>query len=136
MLSMSGDASTPRPLGAHSYDFVPVDREHLQLLRRWLEAPHVSEWWGDPDHEIDLIEEGLGLLWVEPFLATLDGRPFAYIQTYDVHAEPGGEYADQPQDCWGVDPFIGEAHMIGQGHGSAMLRAFVDRLFAQGRACA
>jgi aminoglycoside 6'-N-acetyltransferase len=85
MQSMSRDASTPRPLGAHSYDFVPVDREHLQLLRQWLEAPHVSEWWGDPDHEIDLIEEGLGLLWVEPFLATLDGRPFAYIQTYDVH---------------------------------------------------
>jgi aminoglycoside 6'-N-acetyltransferase len=26
--------------------------------------------------------------------------------------------------------------MIGQGHGSAMLRPFVDRLFAQGRACA
>jgi aminoglycoside 6'-N-acetyltransferase len=47
-----------------------------------------------------------------------------------------GEYADQPQGCWGVDPFIGEAHMIGQGHGSAMLRAFVDRLFARGRACA
>jgi hypothetical protein len=63
----------------------------------------------DPDHEIDLIEEGLGLSWVEPFLAMIDGRPFAYIQAYDVHAEPGAEYADQPQGCWGVAPFIGEA---------------------------
>jgi hypothetical protein len=42
----------------------------------------------DPDHEIDLIEEGLGLSWVEPFLAMIDGRPFAYIQAYDVHASP------------------------------------------------
>jgi aminoglycoside 6'-N-acetyltransferase len=136
MRPMNGNASRPRPAGPNGYGFVPVGREHLLLLRQWLEAPHVSEWWGDPDHEINLIEEGLGLLWVEPFLATLDGRPFAYVQAYDVHAEPGREYADQPKGCWGVDPFIGEAHMTGRGHGSAMLCAFVDRLFAQGRACA
>jgi aminoglycoside 6'-N-acetyltransferase len=136
ILPMDREASTTRPTSACGYGFVPVQREHLPLLRQWLEAPHVSKWWGNADHEIDLIEEGLGLSWVESFLATLDGRPFAYIQAYDVHAEPAGEYVDQPPGCWGVDPFIGEAHMIGIGHGSAMLRAFVDRLFALGRTCA
>jgi Envelope integrity protein A len=38
-MRMSGDVSIPGPLGAHGYDFVRVDRAHLQLLRQWLEAP-------------------------------------------------------------------------------------------------
>ena len=58
ILPMDREASTTRPTSACGYGFVPVQREHLPLLRRWLEAPHVSKWWGNPDHEIDLIEGG------------------------------------------------------------------------------
>ena len=32
----------------------------------------------------------------------------------------------------GIDQFIGEADMLGRGHGSAFIRAFIDRLLANG----
>ena len=38
----------------------------------------------------------------------------------------------QPAGTRGIDQFIGEPDMIGRGHGSAFIRAFVDRLLAAG----
>ncbi len=38
----------------------------------------------------------------------------------------------QPNGTRGIDQFIGEADMIGCGHGSALIRGFIDRLLTPG----
>ena len=38
---------------AADYEFVPMGAADLPLVRRWLETPHVSEWWHDPADQFD-----------------------------------------------------------------------------------
>ncbi|GGL50838.1 GNAT family N-acetyltransferase [Wenxinia marina] len=112
-----------------SYRFRPATPADLPLLRRWIAAPHVAEWWDaeDPCDESDLADPSVRRWIVEP-----GGAPFAYAQDYDPHAEPGHHFADLPRGARGIDQFIGEAAMTGRGHGTAFLRQRVAELFAEG----
>ena len=60
------------------------------------------------------------------------GRPFAYIQDYDPLAWGMHHLGDLPPGSRGIDQFIGEPGMLDRGHGSAFIRAHVDRLFTEG----
>jgi aminoglycoside 6'-N-acetyltransferase len=60
-----------------------------------------------------------------------DRRPFAYLQCYNLSDWNTG-FGPQPDGTRGLDQFIGEADMLGRGHGSAFIRAFAERLLAQG----
>jgi RimJ/RimL family protein N-acetyltransferase len=31
-----------------AYAFRPMSEQDLPRVRRWLSAPHVAQWWGDP----------------------------------------------------------------------------------------
>ena len=68
----------------------------------------------------------------EPLIVELDGRPIAYIQSYDPHLEDGHPYQDQPFGTLGMDITIGIPDLVGKGHGSAIVRQFVDMLFEEG----
>ena len=63
---------------------------------------------------------------VEPLIVELDGRPIAYLQSYDPHLEDGHPYQDQPFGTLGIDLSIGVPDLVGIGHGSAIVRQFVD----------
>ncbi|MDQ6434179.1 GNAT family N-acetyltransferase [Mesorhizobium sp. LHD-90] len=121
----------PREPGIR-YRFRPVTEKDLPLLGRWLREPHVAEWWDDPDEELAAIREHMDSISVEPLIVELDGKPIGYLQTYDPHLEDGHPYADQPFGTLGLDLSIGEPELVGVGHGSALLRQFVDELFAEG----
>ncbi len=41
-------------------------------------------------------------------------------------------FGSHPNGTRGLDQFIGEANMLDRGHGSAFIREFTERLFAQG----
>ncbi len=69
---------------------------------------------------------------VEPLIIELDGKPIGYLQSYDPHLEDDHPYQDQPFGTLGVDLSIGRPELVGVGHGSAILRQFVDELFAEG----
>ncbi len=43
----------------HSYAFRPMTAADLPLVRRWLGAAHVREWWGDPDQQFSLVSSDL-----------------------------------------------------------------------------
>lgn len=116
----------------HSYDFRPVTEKDLPLIARWLREPHVAEWWDDPDKEIAEIREHMDSVSVEPLIVELDGRPIAYLQSYDPHMEDDHPYADQPFGTLGVDLSIGPPELVGVGHGSAILSQFVEELFEEG----
>ena len=116
---------------AAEYHFRSLTAADLPLVARWLAAPHVSEWWPDVDRQLANIRRHLGETNIDLFLVHAEGRPIGYLQSYDVPAG-GHPFPDQPPGSRGIDQFIGEADMVDRGHGSAFIRAFVDRLFAQG----
>jgi aminoglycoside 6'-N-acetyltransferase len=118
--------------GQSSYDFRPVTEKDLPMIAGWLAEPHVAEWWDDPDTEIAGIREHIDSISVEPLIVELDGKPIAYLQSYDPHLEDGHPYADQPFGTLGIDLSIGVPSLVGIGHGSAIVRQFVNELFAEG----
>jgi aminoglycoside 6'-N-acetyltransferase len=103
----------------------------LPTIRRWLEMPHVREWWNDPAEQFELVSSDLGHPDMAQFIVAADGREFAYLQCYNLSAWNSG-FGPQPDGTRGLDQFIGEADMIGYGHGSAFVRAFADQLLASG----
>ena len=112
---------------ASPYRFRPIAESDLALLARWRTAPHVVEWWGVADGPEELAEDGVAK-WIVEF----DGRPFAFAQDYDPHAWDDHHFAHLPAGSRGIDQFIGEADMLGRGHGTAFVRQHLARLVAAG----
>ena len=102
------------------------------MIAGWLAEPHVAEWWDDPETAIASIREHIDSISVEPLVIELDGKPIGYLQSYDPHLEDDHPYQDQPFGTLGIDLSIGRRELVGIGHGSAILRQFVDELFAEG----
>jgi aminoglycoside 6'-N-acetyltransferase len=113
------------------YEFRPMTADDLPLVKRWLAAPHVTEWWGEPDEQFELVHSDLTHPAMDQFIIAAEERPFAYLQCYDLTAWNVG-LGPQPQGTRGIDQFIGEPDMIGCGHGSAFIRTFADGLLAAG----
>jgi aminoglycoside 6'-N-acetyltransferase len=129
---MSKSAPEARIAATVRYDFRPLAATDLPMLRRWLSTLHVREWWGDPDEQYALVAGDLPSPAMEQFIVTVDDRPFGYVQTCDLASWPDPAFADQPPGTRAIDQFIGEAEMLGKGHGAGFVRAFVDRLQAAG----
>src|SRR5579884_1490462 len=111
--------------------FRPLAEADLPLMVRWLNTPHVREWWpNDPQTLEDAraaylpqIEER------EPtagYLILVSGTPVGYIQAYRISGYP--EYAlalAVEKGAAGVDLFIGEEAYVHRGLGAPILRAFL-----------
>lgn len=109
------------------YRFREVTEDDLPMLRRWLGQPHVRRWWGEQDHELQMVTDLMAADWAEVYIVEADGRPIAYLQAYDA-AGAGPDWPKQPPGTWGLDTFIGPPDATGQGHGSGYLKAFGDWL--------
>ena len=128
------------PPEATSIRFQPVAEDHLPMLHEWLKQPHVRQWWGDPDEELELIRQILteddG---TEGFVVFIDGAAVGYIQSWrpaNFDSTPWVEEAPWlrhvPRDTVGIDIFIGPANLTAQGVGPRIIRAFAERLFNGG----
>jgi aminoglycoside 6'-N-acetyltransferase len=123
----------PKDSDAPTYDFRAVTEADLPMLAAWLAEPHVAEWWDEgPEEELRGIIEAMDSVETEPLIVELDGRPIAYVQSYDPHLEDGHPYQDQPFGTLGMDISIGPPEFVGKGHGSAITRQFTDMLFEEG----
>ena len=105
------------------------------MLREWLCRPHVAEWWG-PAESLDELRENYVLHAALPnatlaCIAHLGSGPIGFIQSYVVMDSGGGWWKDESDPgARGIDQFLADPDRLGQGLGSAMIRAFLDRLFA------
>lgn len=116
---------------APAYTFRPMTPADLPLIRHWLGEAHVRAWWGDPDEQLALVSGDLDEPAMDQFIVLAGEQPFGYLQCYRLTAWNTG-FGPQPEGTRGIDQFIGEGDMIGRGHGSAFIRAFVDDCFRQG----
>lgn len=116
--------------------FRPLAQQDLPLLHEWLCRPHVRQWWGDPGDAQAVADDYLPLS--DPaspdraYLALQDGRPIGYIQSYTVmgNASEGWWPDETDPGARGIDQFLADGDRLGQGLGTAMVRAFVAVLFA------
>src|SRR5882757_5806765 len=113
------------------YVFRPMTAADLPRVKRWLALPHVREWWGDPAEQYALVSGDLAEPAMDQFIVSIGGSDFGYIQCYDLTAWNSG-FGEQPAGTRGIDLFVGEPGMIERGHGSGLIRAFVDHKLAQG----
>jgi RimJ/RimL family protein N-acetyltransferase len=112
----------------------------LPLMRRWLEMPHMMEWWGEPETELGYIHDMIeNRDTTRPFIFSVDGEPVGYIQYWFVgHHQNANWVADHPwlaelpAETVGVDLSIGHPDNLSRGFGSSALRAFVERLTGEG----
>jgi len=114
------------------YQFHPMVPADLPMVRRWLAAPHVAQWWGDANEQFTLVRGDLDHPGMDQLIVAQDDRPFGYLQCYDLVTWPDQAFGPQPPGTRAIDQFIGEPDMIDRGHGSAFIRAFVDGLLAAG----
>ena len=117
-------------------DFRPLALDDLPTLHEWLLRPHVAEWWGPAESLDELAAEyGPGIAGTVPhraYVVRLDGRAIGFIQSYvatETH-DDGWWLDEHDPGVWGIDQFIAEPALLGQGLGTAMVRAFVARLLA------
>jgi aminoglycoside 6'-N-acetyltransferase len=116
---------------ASDYRFRPMSAGDLPLIRRWLEIPEVTRWWGHADEQYELVRGDLDHPDMDQFIVALDDQPFGYIQCYALSTW-NQSFGLQPPATRGIDQFIGEPAMIGRGHGSGFIRQFVEGLLASG----
>jgi RimJ/RimL family protein N-acetyltransferase len=113
--------------------FVPVAAEHYPLLQEWLAAPHMREWWGDPEEELGFIRDMVeGRDTTRPFMIVLDGAPVGYIQYWFLGHHQNEQWTkdhpwllELPSETVGIDLSIGDPAKLSQGIGSTALTAFV-----------
>jgi aminoglycoside 6'-N-acetyltransferase len=110
------------------YLFRPMVADDLPMVRRWLETAHVREWWTNSPEEFTFGDDPL----VDQFIVVKDDHPFAYLQCYDQNSGSDFGLGRHPAGTRGIDQFIGEAGMVGRGHGSAFIRTFTDGLLVAG----
>lgn len=118
--------------GDEAYSFRPATADDLPMLRVWLRTPEVVRWWGDPDKEAAILAADLDEPAMTKRIVSFEGRPFAYVQHYEVGAWPQPHFAGLPAGSRAVDAFIGEPDMLGCGHGRAVLRLLAERLMTDG----
>jgi RimJ/RimL family protein N-acetyltransferase len=127
-------------MASGAYDFRPVTHGDLPLIRRWLERPHMREWWGEPETELGYIRDMIeGRDTTRPFTFSSGGEPLGYIQYWFIGHHQNQTWiadypwlAELPSDAVGVDLSIGEPGQLSKGIGSQALRQFSERLVGEG----
>lgn len=115
-----------------SYHFRAVEDRDLPMLSEWLRAPHLREWWGDPDDELGLIKHDLDDPKINLMVVEYNSQPFAYIQDYRVIDWPQDYFSSFPETTRAIDTFVGREDMLEKGHGRAYLRLHVQNLIKNG----
>lgn len=118
-----------------SIKFQPLDTSQLPLLAEWLTRPHVAEYWGEPSSVAELRADYLAPEREDPsteaFIVSLGQRPIGFIQVYTVAGSSGAWWPDESDPgARGIDQFLADANDLNKGLGTAMIRAFLAKLFS------
>jgi RimJ/RimL family protein N-acetyltransferase len=117
-----------------SITFRLLQEKDLPMMHRWLNTPHISQWWSlGGSHHPTLAEvenkytpritknEN-----VDCYLIIYEGKPIGMIQSYNLDNEPEEkENFGVEGRCTGIDLFIGEEDHVHRGLGSSIIRGFL-----------
>lgn len=98
----------------------PLDvARDLELVHGWMQQPHVLPWWGlggASARTRDYLRGQQALTHLEPWIATADGQPFAYVETYHAADDPLAAHYDARPGDRGWHVLVGPPERIGTGH--------------------
>lgn len=125
----------PMPPDPTDFSFRPLLPSDLPILHAWLQRPHVAQWWEHPrtvgDVESEYLPVTRGESTTHASIASLEGRPVGFIQSYVVLGSGDGWWEQETDPgARGIDQFLCNADQLGQGLGSAMVARFSDLLLA------
>ena len=106
----------------------------LPLLHRWLNTPHVLEWWDNPGPSPEKVEADYLPTMQEGsttrcYLILHGGVPIGFIQEYLIDDHPEyGRCVQVEAGAAGVDLLIGEAAFVHRGLGAPILRRALDEI--------
>jgi aminoglycoside 6'-N-acetyltransferase len=119
--------------------FRRVGRHDFPLLAQWLAHPHVARWWchdfSPEGVERDFGASADGTEPSEDWFALLHGRPVGLVQRcrvadYPEYAAEFAQHIEVPPGAVTLDYLVGEPDDTGRGLGTAMVRAMVERTWA------
>ena len=116
-----------------NFVFRPLTAVDLPMLSTWMCRPHVAAVWTPTPSESELREEYLSHpddpSFPRGYIAYLDDEAIGFIQTYvAAHAGDGWWPDERDPGVFGIDQFLTDEARLNRGIGSAMVRAFADRL--------
>ena len=115
--------------------FKKLTEADLPLIHRWLNTPHVSQWWEvdgkrNPgyDYVIGHFLPRIGSRkLVDYYLVLYSARPVAYIQSCDMDNFPTEKAMLRIHaKAAGADTFIGEVDFLHKGFGAVYIRKFLS----------
>ena len=120
-------ANLPKQFEQNGYRFTRLTQGDLKLLRFWLTEPHIADWWTPPEEEIAVIESDISSdrINVARYIVSHQGREFGFIQIYDLAEDEFWQENLQEEGTFGLQQFIGDPSMIGFGHGTNFIKAFI-----------
>jgi RimJ/RimL family protein N-acetyltransferase len=113
--------------------FRPLERADLEMMHVWLQRPHVAQWWTPTPTPAQLEDDYFPAesTTTRACIAMLRDEPLGFIQCYTAMGSGDGWWEEERDPgVRGVDQFLANAQQLGQGYGSAMVRKFVDAIFA------
>ena len=121
--------------------FEPLQQKHFPLLLKWLQTPHVKEWWDtDVPWTMGLVQEKYGAYTqgykleddakkpINGFIIVLNGKEVGYIQLYNAYGFPREDdiKSDElPKSLAAIDIFIGEESYLGKGLSFIIMNQFL-----------
>jgi len=117
--------------------FKAMQDSDTPLLFKWLKEPHVARWWWTYRGLYERFVERFNLAAYKqsaynPFIGYVNGRPIAFIQYYNAarsYHTWKQLYREPLARAIGIDMCIGEPDCIGKGYGTAILKAFIQKIF-------
>lgn len=104
----------------------------LPLLHEWLQREHVQFWWRERESYDGVVRRYLPAIEgsdpTDLYLILADDRPVGFIQTYLVSDHSDYErLVDVEAGVAGVDLFLADPELTGQGLGPTVIAQFVGR---------
>ncbi|MCU7372390.1 GNAT family N-acetyltransferase [Paucibacter sp. O1-1] len=119
----------------HGVVLRPMTEHDVPLIHRWLQAPHLAEWWGDAGFTLAETQAGyspavMAVDQVTPYIAMRGGRAIGFAQSYLAMGSGDGwwDFVTDP-GVRGIDQFLAHSEDLGQGLGTQMVEALVELLF-------
>lgn len=111
------------------FSFEQMQLDHLELVHRWLQEPHVKEFWDDGHRSLEDVQRHYFYRsTVKSWIAHVDGLPFAYFQMALISDESEmSQWKSAEKSTVGIDMFIGEPQLVGKGLSVPLIQAFIKK---------
>jgi RimJ/RimL family protein N-acetyltransferase len=115
--------------------FRPLDvGADVDLVHGWMQEPHVAPWWelaGPLQGVRDYLRRQTRLAHLDCWIASEEGRPFAYVETYVVADDPLARHYDARPGDRGFHLLVGPPELLGSGAAQRLVRHLVSFLLGQ-----